>query len=160
MNYTRNSDMNYYDSDSMYTNCGSYALRLKEWYDPEDYFCIREGYPDEWAEEKSREGYTNEEISAMYGDILVEGMLEEFAGELELCDGQPPSTNDKELIAFNTFCYVDEDEGYYADVDFHFKVFRNNQWMEKCGWSPVEECKKDDWGRYIGKVFYFYHKIA
>ena len=37
MEYTRNSDPEYYNKNRARANCGSYALRLREWYDPEDY---------------------------------------------------------------------------------------------------------------------------
>ena len=36
MNYTRNSDPTYYKTHENETNCGSFALRLQEWYSPED----------------------------------------------------------------------------------------------------------------------------
>ena len=38
MNYTRNSDLNYYKENPWQTNCGSYALRLNEWYDLDEPF--------------------------------------------------------------------------------------------------------------------------
>jgi hypothetical protein len=94
----------------------------------------------------------------MYGDILVQGILEEFNGELEICGGWPPKTDDVELIAFSTYCYANSSK--YSDYDYHFKVFRDGKWMEKCGSGPVEECTEDGWGDYIGDVTYFYHKIG
>ena len=158
MEYTRNSDPEYYNTNCTHANCGSYALRLCEWYDPESYLeRIEENYVDSWIECMTMNGYSNDEITDYYINILVEGMLREFDGELELCDGRPPTTSDKELIAFNGFCICDED--FNVDVDFHFKVLRNGVWSEKPGREPVKFCELDEWGRYTGKPVYMYHKI-
>ena len=157
MYYTRNSDLNYYNAHPSAANCGSYALRLNEWYDPEDYFIVTEGDIYEWAESMGEAGYNDYEMSNIYADILLEGIMEEFNGELEFCDGRAPSTSDKELIAFNTFCYWHGD--YSADIDFHFRVYRDGKWSEKCGHNDVRDCDIDDWGRYIGEPVYMYHRI-
>ena len=117
------------------------------------YFGLAEVY------EKSQEGYDDYEISTMYGDILVDGILEEFKGELEICDGQPPETENIELVAFSTFCYS-TDTLNSVDYDYHFKVLRDGKWMEKCGMDKVRECTEDNWGDYIGDVTYFYHRIG
>lgn len=159
MYYTRNSDLTYYETHRHEANCGSYALRLNEWYDLDEYFEDTTGYYiDEWIAEKSEEGYADYEISTMYGEILIQGILEEFEGELELCNGWPPKTDNVELIAFSTYCYANSSK--YSDYDYHFKVLRDGKWMEKCGSGPVEECTEDGWGDYIGDVFYFYHNIG
>ena len=159
MYYTRNSDLTYYETNRNEVNCGSYALRLNEWYSPEGYFEDTVGsYIEDWIIEMGECGHTNEEISNVFGDILVEGILSEFDGELEPCDGRPPTTSDVELVSFNTFCIYEENE--YPDYDFHFKVLRDGKWMEKHGPCPVCECDEFDWGRYIGKATYFYHKIG
>lgn len=159
MKYTRNSDLTYYNDEQYYTNCGSYALRLNEWYDLDEYFEETTGYYiDEWIGKKNEEGYNDYEISTMYGDILVDGILEDFKGELEICGGQPPESTDIELIAFSTFCYAECCR--FPDYDYHFKVLRDGKWMEKCGSGPVEECTENGWGDYIGDVTYFYHKIG
>ena len=159
MNYTRNSDPTYYESNCSHTNCGSYALRLKEWYDPEDYFEKKLGFINVWIENQSTAGYSDEEISDMYSEILVEGMLEEFEGELRICDGTPPKSDEEELIAFSTWCYSDL-EREYADYDFHFKVYRDGKWSEKRGNTKVRNCTKEDWGMYISPPVYMYHKIS
>lgn len=159
MYYTHNSDLSYYETNRFETNCGSYALRLNEWYDLDEYFAETTGYfVGEWIIEQDQEGYDDYEISVMYKDILVQGILEEFYGELEVCDGMPPKSDDVELIAFSTFC-DSSDSSYSSDFDYHFKVFRDGKWMEKCGTSEVRECDRDDWGRYIDDVTFFYHKL-
>lgn len=157
MAYTRNSNLLYYEEYPDEANCGSYALRLNEWYDPEYYFEVTEGEIYSWIEEKFNEGYEDWEISTIYGKILAEGMLKEFQDELELCNGNPAPTNDVELIAFNTFC---GNYSYGYDYDFHFKVFRDGKWMEKCGTGPVKECELDEWGDYIGNTIFFYHGVT
>lgn len=159
MKYTRNSDLNYYRDHPAATNCGSYALRLNEWYDPETYLeSLEDGDVYEWIDLMAMNGYSDDEITEIYIDILVEGMLQEFDGELELCDGRAPSTPNIELIAFNGFCTWNED--YDIDADFHFKVLRDGHWSEKPGSEPIEFCDKDDWHRYTGNPVYMYHRIG
>lgn len=158
MQYTRNSDLSYYKENRMAANCGSYALRLNEWYDPEEYFENVTGTSvDSWIVEMAEE-YDDDEITYLYIELLVEGMLKEFEDELEICDGQPPTTDDVELIAFNAFCYYSEGD-FFADYDFHFRVLRDGVWKEKCGTDEVKECDIKNWGRYTGKTVYFYHKL-
>ena len=138
MYYTRNSDLTYYETHRHDANCGSYALRLNEWYNLDDYFEDVTGYyVEDWVVEKDQEGFDDYEISTMYGEILVQGILEEF----------------------NTYCYS-ADSPNSVGYDYHFKVLRDGKWMEKCGMEPVQECTEDGWGDYIGDVFYFYHKVG
>ena len=158
MDYTRNSDLTYYESHPDDANCGSYALSLNEWYDPEEYFEDINGDIRGWIEEMYEEGYSDCEITDIYSSILVEGMLQEFEGELEPCCGAPARNSNEELIAFCTFCHWEPD--YDSDYDFHFKVFRNGSWLEKNGSERVKFCEEDEWGRYTGDVYYFYHKIG
>ena len=153
MRYERNNDPNYYIEKQHYSNCGSFALNLKGWYDPEEYFYDIYGPIDFWME-SLREDYTNEELSDMYADVLVEGMLEEFKGELRLLECiDDEIDDDEELISFRGVCDNDIDE-----YDFHFKVFRNGRWMEKHGGGPVRECREWDWGWYISETYYFAHR--
>lgn len=158
MGYTRNSDLSYYDSNFYDANCGSYALRLNEWYELDSSFEDVTGwYIDDWIIEKNKQGYSDYEISCLYTNILTDCLLEEFSNELELCDGTLPKTNNVELIAFSTFCYCGEKNN--TDFDFHFKVFREGTWKEKCGTHKVRECELEDWRDYISDVVYFYHKL-
>ena len=134
MEYTRNSDPEYYDKNRYCANCGSYALRLCEWYDPETYLMDQTDtvYVEEWIEHMALNGYDNYDIT-------------------------DPTTSDKELIAFNGFCSCDDN--YNIDYDFHFKVFRDGMWSEKPGCEPVKFCELEEWGRYTGEPVYMYHKI-
>ena len=74
MEYTRNSDPEYYDKNRYRANCGSYALRLCEWYDPETYLMDQTDtiYVEEWIEHMALNGYDNYDITDFYIDILVE----------------------------------------------------------------------------------------
>ena len=157
MYYTRNNDPTYYERNRFSSNCGSYAFRLKEWYDPEAYLEEIVGDIYDWIYELSEEGYSEYEIACIYGDTLLDGILIDFDGEIELCDGRPPNTSDVELIAFNTWCCAEDG---MIDRDFHFKVFRNGRWMEKNGHNEVHECEEDDWGKYMGDPIYMYHRIG
>ena len=158
MSYTHNSDLSHYDKCYRSTNCGSYALRLNEWYHLNELFeNVTGSFTDDWVTDMGNEGLTDYEISCIYEDILVDCLLNDFEGELKLCTGNKPKDPNIELIAFNTFCYYDA--GGYSDYDFHFKVFRDGVWKEKCGALKVRECEEDDWGEYIGETIYFYHRI-
>ena len=59
MDYKRNSDPAYYDEYSNYANCGSFALNLQGWYDPEIYFEDIHGYIGAWMEETECEGWSD-----------------------------------------------------------------------------------------------------
>lgn len=156
MGYTRNSDLSYYEEHPRATNCGSYALRLNEWYNLDDKFVLYVGDIYDWIDEMAENGYSDWEISTMFGEKLIQEMMYEFGDELEICDGEIPDDDSIELIAFSTYCY----SGASTDYDFHFKVFRDGVWKEKCGRQFVNECDIDDWGEYIGDIFYLYHKIG
>lgn len=159
MAYTRNSDLTFYESNRQETNCGSYALRLNEWYDLDDPFEDLYGEITGWIHDMAMD-YTDEEISEIYGEALVDIILKDFEGEIVVCDGRPPKTKDVELIAFSVFCYYNEDYNY-SDWDYHFKVLRDGVWKEKCGMDIVRECDKNDWlDRYVSDVVYFYHKVG
>ena len=158
MYYTRNRDLNYYETNRGRANCGSYALRLNEWYDPEEYVENLVDNTYDWIENLYISGYADWEIATYYGERLLEGMLKEFDGELEPCVGDIIDDDNVELIALCAWCIYDEDYG--SDWDFHFKVYRNGKWMEKNGTGPVMQCDEDNWGRYNGDVFYMYHWLG
>lgn len=158
MSYTHNSDLEYYKKYPTDTNCGSFALQLKEWYTPEDKFENEIGELYSWVEDMAESGYSEEEVSNFYLDAIKDQVLNDFQGEIEICDGRVPSTKNKELIALATFCRWDEDIDW-IDCDFHFKVFRDGRWQQKRGSGEVTDCNLEDWGDYISDVIFFYHKI-
>lgn len=161
INYERNSNPKYYEEHCGEANCGSYALNLQGWYDPEGYFCHVYDceYPDDAMGILYESGYDEDEINRLYADILVEGILEEFDGELRQVDWRESIEDNEELIAFRTFAICEDDEGEYFHYDFHFKVFRDGKWMEKHGSYAVQECDEDEWGNYNSKTYYFAHKL-
>ena len=157
MEYERNSDLSYYETNRLATNCGSYALRLSEWY--ELFYYGADNFEDEEDYILEMFNYESDahEVANMYRDILLDKLFDDFPDELEMCSGAPPDNDNEELIAFNTRCY---DGDYYIDYDFHFRVFRDGKWMEKCGCCEVSECDINDWGKYNGTPVYMYHRIG
>ena len=161
INYERNSNPEYYETHSGESNCGSYALNLQGWYDPESYFCHIYDceYPDDGMMELYECGYDENEINNIYADTLIEGMLKEFDGELRLINPDDKIEDNEELIAFRTFAYLEDDEEYFCS-DFHFRVFRDGTWKEKQGWQRVEECDMDYWGMYDSQTYYLAHQLV
>lgn len=158
MDYTHNSDLTYYEKYPARANCGSFALQLKEWYSPDEALEDSEGDIYWWVLDKADEGWTEIDTSNLYLDIIMKQIMVDFANEIEICDGAPPYTKDKELIALRTFCIWNEDQSW-SDYDFHFKVFRDGCWQQKNGTKPVEFCTLEDWQDYISDTIYFYHII-
>ena len=159
MRYTRNSNPRYYIDHYEQANCGSYALRVEGWYDADAFFEAEHGDMYDWIETCDWNGWSDEEMSEFYADVLVGGILEEFHDELrELHDETDELLEGEELIAFRTFAGHDYWGEY--DYDFHFKVYRDGCWREKMGCHPCEECTLEDWGKYISNTIYFAHKIA
>lgn len=156
MEYTHNSDLTHYEKCRWETNCGSYALRLNEWY---IFDSFEEGEEYYWIRDLFSNGYNDEEISNIYAEILVDELINDFKDTLiPVTNARPPETKDEELIAFAAYCTYD----YYYDYinwDFHFRVYRDGGWKEKCGCEKVKDCDIIDWGNYISNVFYFIHKI-
>ena len=157
-NYTYNSDYSYYEKHICITNCGSFAFNLKEWYDPDSPLEDIYGDIDTWVVEQSEDGLTDYDITEQYLNDITDQVLKDFEGEIALCDGKPPSTNNKELIALCVYCSA---EGNYGegDHDFHFKVFRNGKWLQKNGADEIEQCNLEDWGIYTSDIVFFYHTI-
>ena len=159
MRYARNSDPQYYIDNYRYANCGSYALRVEGWYDADEFFENRYGDIFDWIDNCYYNGWSNDEMSEFYADVLVGGILDEFENELRLLNDEDDELFEgEELIAFRTYAGADEWEDY--DFDFHFKVYRDGCWREKMGWCPCEECTLEDWGKYISSTTYFAHKIV
>ena len=66
MEYTKNSDPNYFEDNPECANCGSFAFNVEEWYDPEQDFILDVGYIDEWMKEMVESGYNCDEVADMY----------------------------------------------------------------------------------------------
>ena len=161
--YTRNSDPKYYETHQGSSNCGSYAFNVKEWYDADGWFEDEVGSIDDWIIDKVEAGYDDVDISDFYAEELKTQILNDFDGALREVEGESDFIDlDEELVAFRTFCIYSEDG--WTNYDFHFKVFRNGCWMEKCGGEEVRFCTIDDWSNgantYISKIHYFAHKVS
>ena len=156
MKYKRNSDPDYYIDNQDESNCGSFALNLQGWYDPESYFYdyLETNEMVDWMLGLT-ESYEDDEIATFYAEILVEGMLKEFEGELRRIARGCEIESNEELIEFRTFCFA-WDETW----DFHFKVFRDGIWQEKNGDGPVHECEEEEWGDYCSEIIYLAHKVV
>ncbi len=156
MEYTRNSNPNFYKENQTMSNCGSFAFNIEEWYSPDTDFIDDYGDIEEWISTNLQ--YSDEwEVSDLFAHMLAEYILRDFSDVRYLICADEIEPNE-ELIAFRTF--VNEDEMW----DFHFKVFRNGEWQEKCGSGPVKFCEEDEWqtgvNSYISETLYFAKLIA
>lgn len=166
MTYEKNTDPNYFDAFREETNCGSYAFNICGWYAP-DYFdsIFSDGCNnvEQWIVQNLINGWTIDEITESYTDMIVECVMHDFSGEVREVEENYEPAQDEELIALRCYCSYDSYDDW-ADWDFHFKVLRDGLWVEKCGRNPVQFCSKDDWDyrlrSYTGKTVYFSHKIA
>lgn len=157
MNYTRNHDPNFYEEYQAIANCGSFAFQVEEWYAPDDYFEDDNGICIEaWIEEGLEEGCSEYDLADGLAEILANYILLDFEDVRYLMWPSELQENE-ELIAFRTF--VDDS----CNWDFHFKVYRNGLWQEKCGSDPVRFCDEWDWNNglldYISCTFYFARKL-
>lgn len=160
--YTHNNDPTYYETNRFKTNCGSYALRLKEWYDNEiDEEC---GGIDEWIGDLVAAEIPDSAIPDIIARSFIDELLGDFPNdELILLDKVTLNLlkdTSSELIAFRVYAPIDQFyDGDYCCFDFHFRVWRGGKWMEKNGCKKVQECTITDWGVYNSSTFFLLHKI-
>ena len=163
MEYTKNSDPNYFEDNPECANCGSFAFNVEEWYDPEEDFILDVGYIDEWMKEMVESGYNCDEVADMYAESLAESVMRDFEGEVREVFLPTEVEPNEELIAFRGYCRYESEEDWVPDYDFHFKVLRDGIWQEKCGHYPVKFCTEDDWTymtrTYNSNTIYFAHQI-
>lgn len=164
--YTKNSDKNFYKKYQSDTNCGSFALNIEEWYDPHDCF-------DEEGNDFATDIYEVTEDTVYTTEQLLKrakaGIAKDFYEEIYFIDSfdEYEEKENEELIAFRvgieTF-----GSNYYVSTDFHFRVFRDGRWQEKCGCGPVEDyidLEPDkpwelyNW-LYDSDIVYFVHKLG
>lgn len=161
MKYTHNSDPELYINHRVETNCGSFALNLCEWYEPDidTYDCG--DYIYEMLLMWANEGATPYDIANDYIEQVYECIADEFDIEYaEYAFGEPVALEGKELIALRGYCDFDEDDPWDIDWDFHFRVYRDGMWQEKNGCQAVHKCDINDWGKYNSDTIYFYHTIG
>lgn len=163
--YTTNTDKNFFRKNQKETNCGSFALNIEEWYQPDD---SMDEDNDEFASYLWETGdYTLDEILIELLDRCVEGIDRDFGDEITFIDSpsQYKEKENEELIAFRVGLY--DNDSFYISTDFHFRVFRNGRWQEKCGRGPIEtdiELEADDpWELYNwiynSPIVYFIHRL-
>lgn len=162
--YTRNNDRDFYDEYQEDTNCGSFALSIEEWYNPNDNF---EKDGNDYATKVFEETKDIVYATDMLFKRCCQGIIEDFGDEIEVIDNiyNCKLKDNEELIAFRVGI---DPYGFYANTDFHFRVFRDGRWQEKCGCGPVEdyiELEPDtewelyNWS-YDSDIFYFIHRVG
>ena len=159
-----NTDPNFWNEPRSQCNCGSLAFNLDEWYHPGaltyidsetelyDYLeSCNENYidDDELANELA-ELYLSR-IIADFGDQITEPTTRKISEE-EVDEGE-------EIIAFRAGAYEWGDD---FDYDFHFKVYRDGEWIEKLGGGAIELTTPYNWDGsmyYNSETFYFIHRL-
>ena len=163
MEYTKNSNPNYYEENVESANCGSFALNIKEWYNPEAIVISKVDCIDTWILELLEHGYSCDEAADFYVEEIAEAVLSDFPKEIRQINSPSELQPSEELIALRTSCKYEEGEDWMPDFDFHFKVFRDGIWQEKCGSRPVKFCTEDEWTymvrTYNSYTIYFAHQI-
>lgn len=168
MKYNKGFDFwNEYRADC---NCGSLAFNLDEWYHPGD---LTGHYEEFMAEDflcgldVDRAGHDDDVLADELAEFYIDLLIEDFGDEISEPSLDEPEVipNGYELIAFRAGAYLwDDGYGDTWDYDFHFKVLREGQWLEKCGSGSVFPTSLSNWSAgsmyYNSHTFYFIHKIA
>lgn len=128
-------------------NCGGYALRTFSWYLPYSTKDVDfEEEPNSMvAENLFFDGFSIEEIRQEILDKNIDFMLKDFSENLRVLRDINDLKDTEELIAFKVGAdsvYDENGEFLYIDTDFHYRVFRDNVWLEKCGNGPIRLCDK------------------
>ena len=148
--YTKNNDPNYFVENPSDGNCGSFALNVKEWYISDmdfDNTTI--------ANDMIEDGNTIEEIFDYLTPRNVNQILNDFKDEVRVLSNKKEIKLNEELIAFRLGVFV-YDDCTALETDFHFKVKRNGEWMEKRGATEIRYCDLDEdeeWCNSSGEVY-------
>lgn len=164
MPFTPNYEPNYFEEHSFFTNCGSFAFNIQEWYSPDDRF-IEDDI--ELGNRLYKENLLdiNGILKLLYNRD-VEQILKDF-NLVQVTNKDVTLKKDEELIAFRMCVNPDaptEDEPLY--IDYHFRVKRNGMWMEKIGRNEVKKISnysEEAWEVseelvYTGPIAYFVKK--
>lgn len=163
-----NKGFDFWDKYRRDCNCGSLAFNLDEWYHPGD---LKGNYEDFLAEDfllGLDDDFDDDEIADALANFYLDLLVEDFEDEISEPSLEEPEVvpNGYELIAFRAGAYSwDQGEwGFSFDYDFHFKVLREGQWLEKLGGGSVFPTSLSDWNGgsmyYNSHTFYFIHRIA
>jgi len=146
-------------------NCASYALNCDFWYCPDCDYWDNEDIVQELAEDN----YETKDILSIVLEYSVEQILKDFDSEIRILDSEDDLRDDEEKVAFRIGIHKYEftDDYIETDYDFHFRVFRNGRWMEKCGSEEIRTAAEDVYAPWIDSSIYygselvmFAHKIA
>lgn len=164
--FTYNRDPEFWYSEHPEYNCGGFAFNIKEWYSPE--WIVEQKAPNiqVYADRlwESDENLSEFDVADILVKQLTDAVLQDFDGEIRLYEEDYRLAENEELVAMRAAFNYWEDGWNESTVDFHFKVLRDGHWLQKCGWSDVEECDEEDWclesATYNSETVYFAHKIA
>lgn len=166
--HTRNTDPDFWSGTRRDCNCGSFALNLREWYRPYEMYYSYDDRANRIVE-LAHEGLSDVEVADILAEEEAGYMLEEFPELLtpisyeEMLETDPEA----EIIAYRVgveFFYDPEEicDSDDFDDDFHFKVRRGGQWLEKRGETDVRKCEllpdkiwERNNGIYNSKIIYF-----
>lgn len=161
---TRNTDLNYYKNYPTKGNCGSFALRINEWYEPDDSLKVL-NY--DYVYELLTKGTNRKTILDKLLKRSLVGIKNDFGDSIVFLNklSDYKEKKDEELIAFRVG--IEQYDGY-IDTDFHFRVFRDGRWQEKCGAKEVidnisleEDRPWNSYGQiYDSEIAYFVHKLG
>ena len=126
-------------------NCGGYALRTFSWYLPysTSFVDSEQDTNDMLAEQLLFDGFSIKEIYQIILNKNVNFMLQDFFENLRVIKDINDLKDTEELVAFRIGIepiYDEDDEFLYVDTDFHYRVFRDNKWLEKCGEKSIQSC--------------------
>lgn len=136
MNFETNKDPNYYKNNSSITNCGSFAFNICDWYEPDDIF----DEDDYELAIKLIDEYKMSDIDIL--EILFDRDVEQIYKDFDVfaADVNYDPKDNEDLIAFRLCVNRSSCDGEII-VDYHFRVKRNDIWLEKCGSREVREVK-------------------
>lgn len=161
-----NKGFDFWNEDHRDCNCGSYAFNLDEWYHPGS-LC---GEDEEeniienleyWAEDE----HEDDELADKLADFYLDRIANDFKDDITISIIEPDLDNLEdgiEVIAFRAGAYQWKGEYADFDYDFHFKVYRYNNWFEKRGCEPVRITSLNDWSGsiyYNSQTFYITHHL-
>lgn len=140
-------------------NCGGYALKTFNWYQPTR---LAPGEVYNVINEMGYSGYHCEEIHDWYLEQAKKQMLEDFPSLIEVPFYYKPKQYER-LIAFRMgLTYDEEEESWEYDFHYRFKDYDKIYWEEKRGSTMPRICEGDvedpwDWWRgvYDSKILYF-----
>ncbi len=151
---------NFWSKHHSSLNCGSFALNLLKWYVPYDE--EDNGFENriDAIVEYIRQGDTADEVYKKIINADVRYILWQFSDVLTPITYEQMLALPKEttIVAYRIGIVFDGDwedvDACDVDEDFHFKVRRNGQWMEKQGHHEVRHCElnpDEPWPLRFGK---------